>query len=150
MDGFEKMTASVKRAVPSAEISGALVCAMAPQGVEAIVGGLIDPNLGATVMFGLGGIFAEVLKDVSFRCVPLNSLDAEEMIAEIKGYPMLTGARGQTPCDLKAVADLLLAVSRLLQEHPEIQELDLNPVRLYGDGLLALDARIVVDAGGTS
>jgi acyl-CoA synthetase (NDP forming) len=94
-------------------------------------------------MFGLGGIFAEVLKDVAFRLIPVRRSEAHEMVREIQGYPLLSGARGRAASDVDALVDLLLAVSRMMTEHPEIEELDLNPVRLYADGLLALDARIV-------
>jgi acyl-CoA synthetase (NDP forming) len=94
-------------------------------------------------MFGLGGIFTEILRDVSFRVAPLKRSDAEEMIREIRGYPLLRGVRGQTSYDLSHVIELLLAVSRMLKEHPTISELDLNPVRLFQKGLMALDVRIV-------
>ncbi|MEW5723079.1 MAG: acetate--CoA ligase family protein [Thermodesulfobacteriota bacterium] len=140
---FEALRERIRRAIPGAAIQGVLVCRQAPPGLEVIVGGVDDPVFGPTVMFGLGGIFAEVIKDVSFRIAPLERRDAEEMIGEIKGYPLLRGVRGQEPRDLAKLADLLLAVSRLMIEKPEIKELDLNPVILYPDGLLALDARMV-------
>jgi acetyltransferase len=124
-----------------------LVCKQAPDGLEVIVGGLDDATFGPTVMFGLGGIFAEALEDVSFRIAPLERRDAEDMVEEIKGYPLLTGARGQASYDLNAVVELLLSVSRLLIDHREITELDLNPVRVYHEGLLVLDARIMERKG---
>ena len=112
-------------------------------GPEVIVGALDDAMFGPTVMFGLGGIFAEVLRDVTFRVVPLERRDAQEMIREIQGWPLLEGTRGQSGYDVEALIDLLLAVSRLVVERPEIEELDLNPVRLFERGLMALDVRIL-------
>jgi acyl-CoA synthetase (NDP forming) len=93
-------------------------------------------------MFGRGGVEAEVHSDVVFRVAPLDRRDAEDMIREIKAYPLLTSARGEPVYDLDAAADLLLSVSRLLLDHREITELDLNPVRLHHEGLLVLDARM--------
>lgn len=145
--GFRRMLDRVQSRMPAARLTGVLVCREAPPGLEAIVGAIDDPVFGPTTMFGLGGIFAEVLKDVSFRIAPLTRLDAAEMIREIRGYSLLKGARGQTACDVDALADLLLSVSRMVTERPEIKELDLNPVRLYEKGLLALDARVMVADG---
>jgi acyl-CoA synthetase (NDP forming) len=141
--GFADIVARVKKAIPEGKIHGVLVCRQADPGLEVIVGALIDPIFGPTIMFGLGGIFTEVLKDVSFRIVPAERIDVEEMIQEIKGFPIITGLRGQKPRDLEALANLILAVSRLVSERPNMKELDLNPVRLYEQGLLVLDARIM-------
>jgi acyl-CoA synthetase (NDP forming) len=141
--GFADMLGRVKKAVPESEARGVLVCRQAEPGLEVIVGALKDPIFGPTLMFGLGGVFTEVLKDVSFRIVPVERMDVEEMIQEIKGYPILSGLRGQKPRDLEALADLLLAVSCLMSERPNIEELDLNPVRLYEHGLSVLDVRIL-------
>ena len=143
-NAWETVTASVKKAVPGAEIEGLLVCSQASEGVEAIVGGIDDASLGITLMFGLGGIFTEILGDVAFRSIPLTRLDAEEMVREIKGFPLLAGARGNKPCDLESLITLLLAVARLLADNPEFIEMDCNPVRLYPHGLMVLDARIFV------
>lgn len=143
-EGFETLVNRVSSSVPEAHIEGVLVCKEAPEGMEVIVGGLEDATFGPTVMAGMGGIFTEVLRDVSFRVAPLEPRDAEEMIKQIRGYPLLTGARGQKPLDVTSLAQLLLSVSRLVTEHGEIKELDLNPVRLYEEGLLVLDARMVV------
>jgi acyl-CoA synthetase (NDP forming) len=145
---YERIWEEVRVAVPRARIEGLLLCKQAPDGFEVIVGGLVDAAFGPTVMFGLGGIFAEVHKDVAFRVAPLERKDAEDMIREIEAYPLLTGARGQHSYDLNAAADLLLSVSRLLLDHLEITELDLNPVRLYDKGLLVLDARIMASDVG--
>ncbi len=134
---------SVRRHVPDARLQGMLLVEMAPDnGEECIIGGLRDPVFGPVVMFGLGGIFVEVLKDVVFRVAPLDARDADEMMDEIAGSALLDGVRGRPPLDRSALRNALLNVSRLLCEHPEISELDLNPVRLYPQGLLALDARV--------
>jgi acyl-CoA synthetase (NDP forming) len=95
-------------------------------------------------MFGLGGVLVEVLKDVSFRIIPIVARDARQMIHEIKGFPLLEGYRGQDPADLAALESLLLRVSDFVEQHPEVSELDLNPVFAYKDGALAVDARIVL------
>jgi acyl-CoA synthetase (NDP forming) len=142
--GYETIVNRVQSTIPDACVEGVLVCQQAAEGIEAIVGAVDDPIFGPTVMFGLGGIFIEVLNDISFGVAPLKRIDAEEMIRDIKGYPLLTGARGQVACDLDRLTDLLLAVSDLVMERTNIKELDLNPVRLYEDGLMALDVRIVV------
>lgn len=141
---YQGIVRSVRTNLPGTKISGMMVCKEAPPGLEVIVGGLQDAMFGPALMFGLGGIFAEVLKDVTFRIVPIERVDAEEMIQEIRGYPLLAGTRGLGGYDRTALVDLLLAVSRLMAERPEIDELDLNPVRVYEKGLIALDARILL------
>lgn len=141
---FEEIAASVKQHQPDARIEGVAVQKMAPEGTEVIVGMIKDPQFGPVLMFGLGGIFVEVLKDVAFRIVPLEPRDAREMVREIKGFPVLLGVRGKDPADLDALERLILKVSDFAESHPEIEELDLNPVFAYKDGCLAVDARIVV------
>ncbi len=141
---FDAILANATKAEPGARIKGVSVQQMAPQGTEVIVGMTTDPQFGPVMMFGLGGIMVEVLKDVSFRLVPLSDKDAGQMIAEIKGKPVLDGVRGQPPADLAALRSTILKVSELVERHPEIRELDLNPVFAYPDGALAVDARIVV------
>lgn len=126
-----------------ARIEGLLVCRQAEPGLELIAGGLQDPTFGPVVMLGLGGIYAEVLRDVVLRVAPLERTEAEEMLHELRAYPLLAGVRGQQALDQPALIELLLAVSRLMDEHREVQELDLNPIRLYPHGLQALDVRIV-------
>jgi len=142
--GFEGLSTRLSATASGARIKGVLVCQQAPAGLEVIVGALDDPTFGPTIMFGLGGIFAEVLNDVSFRIAPLERRDAEEMIREIRGYPLLAGARGQIDLDVGALVKLLMGVSQLVTDRGEIRELDLNPVRLYEQGLLVLDARMLV------
>ncbi len=141
---FEEMAAAVKARQPEAHIEGVSVQAMARPGIEVIVGMSKDPQFGPVLMFGLGGILVEVLKDVAFRIVPLERRDARQMIREIKGFPVLEGFRGQEAADLAALEALLLGVSEFVEAHPEVEELDLNPVFAYGDGAVAVDARIVV------
>jgi acyl-CoA synthetase (NDP forming) len=123
------------------KLAGVAVQKMIPPGLEAIVGVSRDPAFGPVLMFGLGGIFVEVLKDVSFRVLPVTEADIDEMLKEIKGYNLLQGFRG-TAVDLPALKELLLNVSALVMRHPEIKELELNPVFLYPKGNMTVDARI--------
>jgi acetate---CoA ligase (ADP-forming) subunit beta len=141
---------AVKAAQPDARIEGVAVQKMAPAGTEVIVGMSKDPQFGPVIMFGLGGILVEVLKDVAFRIVPLEPKDAREMVREIKGFPVFEGVRGQPPADVAALENLILKVSEFIEAHPEIDELDLNPVFAYPDGALAVDARIVLGSGQSS
>ena len=116
---------------------------MAGGGREMIVGARCDPTFGPVVLLGLGGVYAEVVDDVSLRIAPLTAFDAGEMIAELRSSRLLAGVRGEKPLDVEALKRSLLAVSRLMLEHPEIRELDINPLLVRPEGLLALDARIV-------
>jgi acyl-CoA synthetase (NDP forming) len=143
---YERVLAAVIAHTPRAEIRGVLVCQQALPGLEVIVGALKDALFGSTVMFGLGGVFTELLQDVSFRVTPLQRHDAVEMMQEIRGFPLLAGARGRTPCDVEALADLLLTISEMLVARPDIRELDLNPVRVYDRGLAVLDVRVIVQS----
>jgi acyl-CoA synthetase (NDP forming) len=120
---------------------------MARPGIEVIIGISTDTQFGPVLMFGLGGILVEVLKDISFRIVPLARRDVREMIREIKGYPLLEGYRGQEPVDVDNLEELILKVSSFVEQHPEIEELDLNPVFAYSDGAVAVDARVIMRAG---
>ena len=139
---YQGMLDAVQNAVQGDRIEGVLVCKQAPPGLEVIVGALHDATFGPTVMFGLGGVLTEVLDDVTFRVAPLERRDAKEMIREIKGHGVVAGARGQPGADVSALADLLLVVAQLVTDHPEIKELDLNPVRVFEQGLMVLDVRI--------
>ena len=141
---YDDIVAAVKERQPKARIEGVAVQAMARPGTEVIVGMSKDPQFGPVLMFGLGGIFVEVLKDVSFRIVPLEERDAREMIDEIKGRAILDGVRGGEPADIGALAGLLLQLSAFAEANPQVEELDLNPVIAYKDGCIAVDARIVV------
>jgi acyl-CoA synthetase (NDP forming) len=144
--GFERVVANAKKAQPSATIEGVAVQRMEKQGTEVIVGMTKDPQFGPVMMFGLGGVMVEILKDVAFRVVPLEERDARQMIHEIKGYPVLEGFRGSDPADVKKLEQLLLKVSQFVESHPEVAELDLNPVFAYKDGAIAVDARVVLDS----
>jgi acyl-CoA synthetase (NDP forming) len=118
---------------------------MARPGVEVIIGMTKDEQFGPVLMFGLGGVLVEVLKDVSFRIVPLTKRDAAEMVREIKGYPLLEGYRGQEAVNISYLEELLLKVSDFVEQNPEIKELDLNPIIAYRDGAIAVDARIMLE-----
>lgn len=145
-EGFKRIVDAVRAHKPDAHITGILVEEMAPKGiVEVIVGAIKDPQFGQTLMFGLGGIFVEVLKDVSFRVAPIDEQDAYEMISEIKAYPILKGYRGQPPADVDTIAKILLSASRLVMELPEIKEMDLNPIIVYEKGAKTVDARIILE-----
>ena len=139
-EAFRDITAAFKDRVRV----GVSVQKMAEPGIEAIFGVTRDPAFGPVLMFGLGGVFVEVLKDVTFRVLPITARDAEEMIKEIKGYTLLKGHRGYR-VDLSALKGLLLTISRLVDEYPEIKELDLNPVFLYPWGNLTVDARMFLE-----
>jgi acyl-CoA synthetase (NDP forming) len=141
---FDEIVAAARRAQPEATVLGVSVQKMARPGVEVIMGMTKDPQFGPVLMFGLGGVFVEVLKDVSFRIVPLEPRDARQMIHDIQGFPVLEGFRGQEPADLAALEDMLMRLSAFVEKHSEIQELDLNPIFAYKDGALAVDARIVL------
>ena len=143
-EGYKTILENVKAYAPDAEITGILVQEMAPWGTEVIVGSTKDPTFGATLMFGLGGIFVEILKDVSFRLAPINRSDAEEMVKEIKAYKILEGVRGKPPSDREAIVEILLKTSEMLVECPEISELDMNPVLIYEEGAKIVDARIIL------
>jgi acyl-CoA synthetase (NDP forming) len=129
-------------------MDGVLVQPMIFGGVELVIGVTQDPSFGPLIAFGLGGIHVEILKDVCFRITPITDRDAKEMIRGIKGYRLLEGYRGHPSADIAAIEDLLLRVSRLVEEVPEIAELDLNPVMALppGHGCLIVDARISLKA----
>jgi len=139
---FNKICGGVKRVVAGASIDCVLVCKQAPAGLDVIVGTLDDVVFGPTIMFGLGGIFTEVLGDVAFRIAPLRRFDAVEMVREIKGFQLMQGVRGKSGYDTDRLVELLMSVSRMIIEKPQITELDLNPVRLFKDGIMALDVRV--------
>ena len=142
---YETITSAVKESDPSATIEGVSVQGMAQPGTEIIIGMSKDAQFGPVIMFGLGGIMVEILKDVAFRIVPLTQYDARNMIKEIKGYPVLEGYRGQDPADIQKLEDTLLKLSEFVQAHDEIKEIDLNPIFAYKEGLTAVDARIILE-----
>ncbi|MEM3952160.1 MAG: acetate--CoA ligase family protein, partial [Nitrososphaerota archaeon] len=136
----------VKKHAPDARIWGVTVQEMVKNGVEVIFGAKKDPIFGPVIMFGLGGIYVEAYKDVSFRLAPIRELSAYHMIEEIRASQILKGYRGKPPRDIDALAEGLMRLSQLVVEHPEIEELDINPVIAFekGKGYKAVDARIVL------
>lgn len=146
-EAYRRIHENVKAKVPGATIEGILVQEMAPSSTEVIVGAIKDPTFGPTIMFGLGGIFVEILGDVSFRLVPIERVDAEEMIGEIKAYKILEGARGMPRADKEALIEILLKTSDMLMDIPEIKELDLNPIMVYERGAKIVDARVILEGG---
>ncbi len=144
-NAYDKIVNSVKRHRPDAEIVGILVQEMAPQSTEVIVGATKDPQFGPTLMFGLGGIFVEILKDVTFRIAPVTEDEAREMITEVKAYPLLKGYRNRPAADIETIVKILLNTSRLVMKHQEIKELDLNPIMVYEKGAKTVDARIILE-----
>jgi len=145
--GLDAMMARVRARVPNARIEGALVAHMVEGGIETVIGTKRDPIFGPVVMFGLGGVYVEVLKDVTLRLAPVDHTTAKEMIRAIKGYPLLAGARGQPPADLDALADVLVAMSRFAAAHPEVTSAEINPFIALPDGGVAVDALIMIEAG---
>ncbi|HEY7160878.1 MAG TPA: acetate--CoA ligase family protein, partial [Acidobacteriota bacterium] len=145
-NAFRKIRKQIERHHNSADMDGVLIQPMLSTGLEVIVGVTDDPLFGPLIAFGLGGVFVEILKDLVFRITPLTDIDAEEMVTGIKGYKLLQGYRGQPAADQKAVQELLLRISRLVEEVPEISELDLNPIFVLPSeqGCTIADARIHV------
>lgn len=142
---YSEIRATIKQKEPKAKIHGVSIQKMSRPGVEVIMGMTKDAQFGPVLMFGLGGVFVEVLKDVSFRIVPIVKRDANQMIEEIKGYPVLQGYRGQEPANIPALEDMLLRLSDFIEQTPEIKELDLNPILAYADGAVAVDARVILE-----
>jgi acyl-CoA synthetase (NDP forming) len=141
---YDDILKKVGKQYPEAVIHGISVQKMARPGTEVIIGTSQDPQFGPVLMFGLGGIFVELLKDVSFRIIPVERRDAQEMIQEIKGYPLLQGYRGKEPANLPALVEILLTISKLVEENPQIRELELNPIFVYRNKAMTVDARIIL------
>ncbi len=144
-DAYDQIMRSCRAYLPSANIRGVLVTPMARKGTEVIIGVSRDPIFGPVLMFGLGGIFVEILEDVAFRAIPLSRHDARSMVDQIKARKILEGARGEAAVDKEALVDLLLKVSSIVAAYPQLAELDLNPVLAYDDGYAAVDARVIVN-----
>ncbi|MFW5952187.1 MAG: acetate--CoA ligase family protein [Gemmatimonadota bacterium] len=143
---YDAIVNRARKAVPDAEIRGVLIQPFVRGGRETIIGGTTDPTFGPMLMFGLGGVYVEALKDVAFRVHPLTDLDAEQMVKSIRGYRVLQGIRGEPPSDEAAITDVIQRVSQLMGENPAIEELDINPFLVQESGGVALDARIRVNA----
>lgn len=144
---FESMTTSIKAKKPEANIWGVNIQQMVNDGKQTILGMSHDATFGPMIMFGLGGIYVEVLKDVIFRIAPLTERDAREMVTSIRSYKLLAGARGEKPVDIDAVVDAILRMSQLVTDFPEIAEMDINPLVAMPEdkgGAIALDSRIAL------
>jgi len=144
-NAYKQIMDNVQKHKPNAKIIGMLVQEMAPSSTEVIVGATKDPQFGPAIMFGLGGIFVEVLRDVTFRIAPVTEDEAREMITEVRAYPLLKGYRNTPPADIDAIVQILLNTSRLVTDHEEIKELDLNPIMVYEKGAKTVDARIILE-----
>ena len=140
----EEIRSSCTAYDPGAEIDGVAVQGMDTVGTEIIMGMIKDASFGPVVMFGLGGVLVEVLKDVSFRIVPIEKADAEEMISEIQGKKLLEGYRGQDPADVPYLQEILVKLSDFVDATPGIEEIDMNPVFAYREGAVVVDARIIL------
>ncbi|MHA2309014.1 MAG: acetate--CoA ligase family protein [Candidatus Heimdallarchaeaceae archaeon] len=143
-EAYEDMIQSVKKHYPVAKIEGVSIEEMV-EGVELFLGINTDLQFGKMIAFGIGGVFVEVYKDVSFRLIPVTKQDVEEMIDEIEGKKILDGYRGMPVVNKKELVLLILRISKLVEENPSIKEMDLNPVVGTEDGLKAIDARIVLE-----
>ena len=144
INAYNNILINAGRAKPGANIEGFLVQEMISDGHEVIIGLTSDPTFGKIILFGLGGIFVEILKDVAIRKIPISDLDALDMIEEIRGYKILQGARGKEPVNLRLLRDILLKMSRLGEEIEDITEMDLNPVFVNSHQVLVVDPRIVI------
>lgn len=149
-EGYKQIIRNAKEYKPDAEIEGALVQRMAPNGLEIIIGATRDPQFGPTLMFGLGGVFTEILKDVAFRIAPADENDVREMIHDIRAAPILTGYRSQCPANEDSIVKILLAISDMITGNDEISEMDLNPIMVYEKGASIIDARIVLEKQANS
>jgi len=141
---YQEIIRNIKNYNREAKIEGVIAYPVISKEVEVIVGMIKDSHFGPVAMFGMGGIYVEVLKDVSFRIIPLEEKDAEEMITEIKGYEILKGIRGEPPRDIKAIKEVLMKISKLTMENPGIKEIDLNPIFVFNKGLQVIDARMIL------
>ncbi|NIQ40443.1 MAG: hypothetical protein GTN81_17940 [Proteobacteria bacterium] len=141
---FEEILASSVKLTKRSRILGTLISPMAPPGQECIVGMTRDRQFGPVLMFGLGGIFVEALGDVSFRVVPLAQDDIDQMVGEVKGVKILTGIRGEKPKDLSSIKDIIAKLSCIGIEHPDVQEVDLNPIIVHEKGATVVDARVIL------
>jgi acyl-CoA synthetase (NDP forming) len=141
---FAEIMAGAAKITAKDRVLGALISPMVPEGRECIIGMIRDPQFGPVIMFGLGGIFVEVLKDVAFRVAPLTAEDIDEMIQEIKGFKLLTGVRGESPKDIRALKNILGKLSAIATDNPEIEEFDLNPVIVHQQGASIVDSRVIL------
>ena len=146
-EAYDELITNAKNYNPDAKIEGINVQQMAKNGiVEIIIGSMRDVNFGPVLMFGLGGIFVEIFKDVSYRVCPISISEAKKMIQSIKAFPLLDGYRGKPKADIESIINILMKCSKMLMDNPEIKELDLNPVIVFekGKGVMVVDARIIL------
>ena len=141
---YQEIITSAAQHYPEARIDGVSVQKMAAPAIEVIIGSHRDEQFGPVLMFGIGGILVEVIKDVSFRLVPLAPEDASQMVKEVKGYSLLTGYRGNQPVAVSLLEEYILRISDFMQNNPRVKELELNPIFVYRDSAVAVDARIVL------
>ncbi len=143
---YEEMMITIQSKLPQANLEGVLVEEMAPPGSEVIIGMRRDPSFGPLVMFGMGGIYVELFKDVAFRVAPFDRAQAEQMIAETKAGTLLAGYRGQEKADIDAIVDAILKLSQLALDFPQIEEIEINPLSVgpEGQGAVALDGRVIL------
>jgi acetyl-CoA synthetase (ADP-forming) len=147
VNAYEQIIKNVKSKKEDVNIEGVLIEEMVPKTErEVIIGGIKDNTFGHVIMFGIGGIWVEVLKDVSYRLVSiLEEIDAREMIKEVKGYKILTGIRGMKPVNEDMLVEMIMRTAKLFEKHPEIVELDLNPIAVYENSAKVLDARMILN-----
>ncbi len=143
---YRKILENAGQNNPEARVDGVSVQKMAPPGVAVIIGMSKDAQFGPVIMFGLGGLLVEIIEDIALRVSPITRKDATDMIHEIKGYQLLAGHRGQTPVDITALEEMLLAVSDFVEENPIVKEIDLNPVIAGSNGAVAVDATVILEA----
>jgi acetyl-CoA synthetase (ADP-forming) len=144
-NAYHQILKNVKKHKADAKIVGVLVEEMVSPSIEIIIGAFKDTHFGPILMFGLGGIFVEVLKDVTFRVAPITEKEARKMISEVKVYSLLRGYRNKPPLDIDTLINILLNVSKLVVENQEIKELDLNPIFVYNNGAKTVDAKIILE-----
>ncbi|HKZ72352.1 MAG TPA: acetate--CoA ligase family protein, partial [Nitrospirota bacterium] len=144
---YGEVTRSAREYRPDARILGVDVEEMVPPGVEVIIGGIRDPQFGPVVMCGLGGIFVETTRDVVFEIAPVTCNGARRMLESIRGYPVLKGVRGRQGVDLESLTKVIVSISEVIASHPEIDEIELNPLMAYPSGVIAVDARIIPASG---
>lgn len=149
VEGYEAIIRNCRQHAPNANIRGVEIVKMVPEGVETIIGSTTDPSFDKTLMFGLGGIYVEVLKDVAFRVAPVSKKEIAKMIREISSFPLLLGVRGEERKDIPAVIDAIYRIGMLVNRFPEISELDINPLMVYDEGAKVIDARINIEVEET-
>lgn len=142
---IKEISKSIAEKAPMARIDGFLLEETAPKGVEVIIGGLRDPQFGPAIMFGIGGIAVELMRDVSYRLAPVSREEALEMIREVKSYPLLTGFRGAKPVDMDKLADAVVRISDIISEVDDIKEIEINPLIVSEKGAMAVDARVILN-----